>query len=241
MNGTSKNSDLLRANPDFLKGLGESKRGKISIIKGLLKNKIYCGMMLMGLIVLSACAHQSFPANSKEIRVLGKQGAGAGEFNEPFAIAIGKDDSIYVADARNHRIQMFSEAGEFKKQWGGQGAEPGKLERPAGIAVDSEGNVYVSDFELDRIQKFDAEEKFLLQWGKGGKGHGEFNSPAGLAINSQNELFVTDTYNHRIQKFDAEGRWLQSWGEYHPISVVRSFLIFSWNQGPRVISTILRG
>jgi hypothetical protein len=36
--GTSKNPDLLRANPVFFKGFGEGKRDKISIIRGLLKN-----------------------------------------------------------------------------------------------------------------------------------------------------------------------------------------------------------
>ncbi len=35
--GISKSSALLRANPDFLKGFGESKRGKISIIRGPVK------------------------------------------------------------------------------------------------------------------------------------------------------------------------------------------------------------
>ena len=36
MKGISKNSDLLRANPDF-KGLSEGRRDKILIIRGLLK------------------------------------------------------------------------------------------------------------------------------------------------------------------------------------------------------------
>ena len=188
-----------------------------------MKYMLCYGIIICGLVGWTACAHLPLPEGATEVRVLGKFGAGPGEFNEPFAIAIGKNDSIYVADARNHRIQMFNEAGDFKKQWGGQGDGPGQFERPAGIAVDREGNVYVSDFELDRIQKFDAEGEFILQWGKGGKGPGQFNSPTGLTINSQGQLFVADTYNHRIQKFDSKGNWSSSWGEYKPIGVMRSF------------------
>ena len=80
-----------------------------------MKNMLCYGIIILALVGWTACAHKPLPVDATGVRVLGKFGTGPGEFNEPFAIAIGKNNSIYVADARNHRIQMFSEAGEFNR------------------------------------------------------------------------------------------------------------------------------
>jgi hypothetical protein len=38
----------------------------------------------------------------------GTTGAGAGQFNNPYGIAVASDGSVYVSDRHNHRIQKFS-------------------------------------------------------------------------------------------------------------------------------------
>jgi DNA-binding beta-propeller fold protein YncE len=63
---------------------------------------------------------------------------------------------VYVADAGNNRIQVFTGAGGYLMQWGIQGGDDGEIETPSGIAVDAAGNVYVSDTGNDRVQKFGA-------------------------------------------------------------------------------------
>jgi len=61
MEGTLKNSDLLRANPGFLlKGLGEGKRGKISIIRNPLKSySIIFSSLLMAFFLVVGTAGTS--------------------------------------------------------------------------------------------------------------------------------------------------------------------------------------
>jgi DNA-binding beta-propeller fold protein YncE len=43
----------------------------------------------------------------------GKYGRAPGEFSAPQAIAIDKDDNVYVADTDNNRIQKFDSNGRF--------------------------------------------------------------------------------------------------------------------------------
>jgi sugar lactone lactonase YvrE len=75
-------------------------------------------------------------------------------FDRPFAIAVGKDGTIYVADSLNHRIRRI--AGGVVTTLAGN-ATSGKADGvgsaasfmlPKGIAVDDDGNVYVADYGL---------------------------------------------------------------------------------------------
>jgi hypothetical protein len=40
----------------------------------------------------------------------GSAGTGNGQFNNPFGIAVGSGGNIYVADANNSRVQVFSQS-----------------------------------------------------------------------------------------------------------------------------------
>lgn len=198
-----------------------------------MKKHITVAWVLVCLSLLSACTHLALKESSEMAPLIigGNQGSEAGQFNEPFAITVDASGNVFVADARNHRIQKFDENGKFISQWGGQGNDSGKFERPSGLAVDAEGNIFVADYELDRIQKFTADGKFLMQWGSSGSDFGQFNSPTGLAIDKHQKIYVTDTYNHRIQKFDMQGNYIKSWGQYQPVSLVRSFFSFLISPG----------
>ena len=51
----------------------------------------------------------------------GKEGSGPGEFRDPTGIAIGGSGAgseVFVADARNARIQVFDLGGHFTRQFG---------------------------------------------------------------------------------------------------------------------------
>ena len=91
--------------------------------------------ILLATVLFAACAHISLnemaPPSS-----WGSQGSSPGQFNEPFAIAVDASGEVYVADARNHRIQKFSGDGKFLAQWGGQGNTPGQFERPSCAFLD---------------------------------------------------------------------------------------------------------
>ncbi|MBN1316817.1 MAG: TIGR03663 family protein, partial [Anaerolineales bacterium] len=74
---------------------------------------------------------------------------GAGQFNEPWGIAISEDGVIYIADTWNHRIQYFTSGGEFLGSWGHFGqmtsGQSGLFYGPRDLAIGSDGLVYVTD------------------------------------------------------------------------------------------------
>jgi hypothetical protein len=54
---------------------------------------------------------QIFDAHGSFLLNIGAQGRGTGEFWLPSGIFIGRQDTIYVADAYNQRVQVFRYVG----------------------------------------------------------------------------------------------------------------------------------
>ena len=67
--------------------------------------------------------------------------------------SVGK--SIFVTDTYNHRIQKFTNNGQFVGQWGSQGSSDGQFNFPDRIAIDISDFIYVTDDGNGRIQKID--------------------------------------------------------------------------------------
>jgi len=85
----------------------------------------------------------------------GSFGSRAGQFNIPTDVAYDPSTRrIFVADARNHRIQYFTRTGSFLGQWGSRGTGPGEFEYPVGVAVAPNGWVYVTEEGNYRVQYF---------------------------------------------------------------------------------------
>ena len=85
---------------------------------------------------------------------LGLPGARPGWFRVATGVASDAKERLYVADFENHRIQVFSSAGELLLVFGSRGAGRGQFERPTDLDVGPDGRIYVVDFGNDRIQVF---------------------------------------------------------------------------------------
>jgi len=142
----------------------------------------------------------------------GTQGAGNGQFDSPYGVAVASDGSVYVVDLNNHRIQKFTSSGVFVSKWGTIGTGNGRLDSPFGVAVAPDGNVYVADTRNNRIQKFTSTGEFIRKWGTIGTSDGQFQYPYGVAVASDGSVYVADTLNHRIQKFTSSGVFISKWG-----------------------------
>ncbi len=152
-------------------------------------------------------------------RSWGTGGTGPDQLQEPKGMAFDAAGRIYVADSRNHRIQVFDPSGQPLLRWGSQGSEPGQFQEPWGVAVGPDGTVYVCDTWNHRMQKFDRDGKFLAQWGVFGNTDGRaespdnvFYGPRAVAIDPQGNVWVTDTGNKRVVKFDPNGAILRQYG-----------------------------
>jgi len=164
-------------------------------------------LLILLVIVLGVGWWTTVPAprfeGQADIESFGVGGSGPGAFNEPTGIAV-TGDLVFVADARNARIQVFSTSGEFRRAFGSE-----FLDRPMNINFGGD-KLYVADYFRDSIEVFafgGAHLDTITVAGEGG-----FNSPGGVDVSDDGSLLVADTYNHRVVRLSPGGEFVQSWG-----------------------------
>ena len=153
---------------------------------------------------------QKFTSNGNFIRTVGKYGKNPLEFESSMGVAIHPHNKkVYIADNRNHRIQILNPDLTFSSSFGSYGRDNGQFGYPLDVAFDSTGNVYVADSANSQIQVFTATAKFLRKFRKG---NGELNWPASISIDGDNVVYVTEGYKHCVSVFTCEGKFLKSFG-----------------------------
>jgi YD repeat-containing protein len=134
----------------------------------------------------------------------GTQGSGNGQFKVPTDLAIDPtDESIWVADDGNNRVQHFSAVGEYLGQFA-------SCNDPTAVEIDSAGDVYVACAETHLINKYNDKGELLKKLAEGGSGNGQVKLPLDLALDSQGDLWVADSENDRLQEFDSAGKFIRS-------------------------------
>jgi hypothetical protein len=134
------------------------------------------------------------------LQAIGRRGAGPGEFNFPTALTLS-GGRLYVVDAMNFRVEVFTTEGRFVNSFGRPGDQTGTLNRPKGIAADTDGNLYLADALFETVQVFDPEGRLLYYFGSTGSQPGQFQLPAGISITGRNIIYVADSLNRRVQVF----------------------------------------
>ena len=131
--------------------------------------------------------------------VTGKQGTAPGELYYPCGVAINEaTNQIFVANCNNHRIEIFSDTGEYLNQLGGE------LHNPWGIAI-HENSLFVSGYMSHTISKYSLTDFSLVKHiGREGSNNGEFNNPTQLTTDPNGHVYIADTYNHRICVLDID-------------------------------------
>lgn len=125
-------------------------------------------------------------------------------------------------DKTPDRVSVYSQQGEFMREWGSTGTDDGQLDFPGGIAINKAGEIFVADQTNRRVQVFDREGKFLRKWGEYGVKPGQFGGntnpksrvggPQFIAIGKDGSIFTTEASVGRVQKFDPAGKPLLGWG-----------------------------
>ena len=93
----------------------------------------------------------------------GSNGTGDGEFYYAHGISIGLDEKIYIAERRNHRIQVLDKNGSFVRKFGNYGTAPGQFYYPADIVINQNGNLLIVDDNQDYLHYFDANGTFIKE------------------------------------------------------------------------------
>lgn len=143
---------------------------------------------------------QKYTPDGRFVLRWGGHGYEPGQFMRPQGLAIDEQDRIWVADAGNHRIQVFDTEGQLERVWGEHGTEAGQLSYPYGIDFDAQGHLYVCEYGNHRIQKFTRDGESLGCWGRAGRKEGELWNPWSLCVDTRGDVHVLDSNNHRIQR-----------------------------------------
>ena len=129
-----------------------------------------------------------------------KQGTAPGELDYPYGVAINEaTNQIFVANWDNHRIEIFSDTGEYLNQLG-----RGELHNPWGITI-HENSLFVSCFWRHTISKYSLTDFSLVkEIGRMGSNNGEFKHPRQLTTDPNGHVYIADTYNSRICVLDTD-------------------------------------
>lgn len=116
----------------------------------------------------------------------GEQGSEEGQFVHPASMALGPDQTLWVVDTTNFRLQQFSLDGEFLSTVGSIGTSPGHFGRPKGLAIDQEGSMYIGDAAFEHVQVMETSGQPLLIFGNPGYAPHSVNLPTVVKIDYDN-------------------------------------------------------
>ena len=156
---------------------------------------------------------QHFDENFKHLNTFSDLGEAPGETLEAEFMSI-YDNKLLLADAGNHRIDVFALTGKFLYSFDGENTIAGKLHRPEAAKVDSKGNIWVTDLGNNRIIIYDIKGNLLRQFGKRGNKIGQFDKPTGLALDKQDNVYIGEAHNDRVQMFDKDFNFILKLGKH---------------------------
>ena len=150
--------------------------------------------------------------DSKNYGTFASYGEGDGELIWPAAIAIDRNNKVYIADEHTNRISLFDLSGTFLHRWGDTGSSEGQLDGPSGLAFDADGNILVVDHQNHRVQRFIPQGAFISSFGSKGSDDSRFNLPWGVATDTEGAIYVADWGNDRVQKLNSDGEAIRGYG-----------------------------
>jgi hypothetical protein len=137
-----------------------------------------------------------------------------GSFQRATRIVLGTQGSIYVLDADENKLSLFSNLQDAPKTIGGFGWSSSSFDTPTGVATDGV-NVYVSDFGNHRIQRFDRNFNYISSLSTRDTSDvvSRFGYPLDIALSELGDLFILDGENIRVMKFNAQDSFERAIGD----------------------------
>ena len=152
------------------------------------------------------------PRQFRPVLSFGQQGSSYGMLNQPWGVAVNKQDEIAVTEVGNNRVQIFSSDGTYLRSFGWKGNKHGELHYPAGIALDENNNTIVVDNVNHRVQLFSEQGEYLSQFGSKGNLDQQLRNPLGLCVDNDGKIMIADSNNNLIKIFSPNGHYVQKVG-----------------------------
>jgi sugar lactone lactonase YvrE len=147
--------------------------------------------------------------------------ATSAELNSPQGVAVGPDDTLYIADTGNQRIRAVNSglittfAGNGSVGFAGDGGAAGNaaFRWPNALAIDASAALLVCDAGNQRVRRISTGviQTIVGNGTQGFAGDGgaatnaELDTPMGLAEGSDGRIYVADSHNQRIRVIATNG------------------------------------
>ena len=148
-----------------------------------------------------------FSSTGKYIKAWGTYGNKPGQFIIPHGIAIDKNNTIYVADRQNNRIQLFDTSGNFIKEL----KNDMEVQQLPSIAIDQADHLFAIDYDPTKkvdstvkgstIFEFDSSQHAKNHFGASGSSDRTTCWFHDLAVDSKGNIYVGDIIGLKVIKF----------------------------------------
>jgi peptidylamidoglycolate lyase len=147
-----------------------------------------------------------FSSNGKYIKEWGVYGSKPGEFIIPHGIAIDQNNTIYVADRQNNRVQLFDTTGNFLMEL----KNNVQVEQLPSIAIDNSNHLFAIDYDPTKKMDSTANGSTFFEFDSSqAKNHfgatGSANRTSSwfhdLAIDRKGNIYVGDITGLKVLKF----------------------------------------
>jgi hypothetical protein len=142
---------------------------------------------------------------------LGSLGNGAGRFSNPQSVAVVPSGSFLIADALNHRIQVFISGGIFVTRFSILSSGYRHIAE-SGDELMASGNPVPSDWIDPLTGPTTGEGTLAMNLGSVAAAVGQVHNYLGVNLTLPADLFVADLFNHRNETSTGEDPFLASFG-----------------------------
>jgi DNA-binding beta-propeller fold protein YncE len=131
------------------------------------------------------------------------------------AVAVDRDDNVYVFTRGAHPVIVFDRNGKFLRSWG----QDIGFTNAHGAHMGPDEHLWLTDDKGHAVRKCTRDGKVVLTIGIPNRSapafSGEpFNRCTHTALSPTGEIYVSDGYqNARVHKYSPDGKLLFSWGE----------------------------
>lgn len=132
-------------------------------------------------------------------------GSGPGQLNSPMAITV-VGNSIYVADAGNHRVQVLALDGSPQMLFGTLDTSGAGFNFPRDVEVGADGQIYVLQSVKSVVTVHDAQGNYLRSLDLSRNPQGQRQRVSAIALGPTGDLVYTETTTGSVCTLGSQGQ-----------------------------------